>query len=32
MGTGLTQGINDTTIYAEKTFYRNFTDFGKNLC
>ena len=29
MGTGLTQGINDTTIYAEKTFYRNFTDFGK---
>ena len=24
MGTGLTQGINDTTIYAE-----NFTDFGK---
>ena len=29
MGTGLTQGINDTTIYAEKYFYRNFTDFGK---
>ena len=29
MGTGLTQGINDTTIYAEKSFYRNFTDFGK---
>ena len=26
MGTGLTQGINDTTIYAEKNFYRNFTD------
>ena len=25
MGTGL----NDTTIYAEKNFYRNFTDFGK---
>ena len=23
MGTGLTQGINDTTIYAEKNFYRN---------
>ena len=22
MGTGLTQGINDTTIYAEKNFYR----------
>ena len=33
MGTGLTQGINDTTIYAEKNFYRNFTDLlmaGKN--
>ena len=29
MGTGLTQGINDTTIYAEKNFYRDFTDFGK---
>ena len=29
MGTGLTQGINDTTIYAEKNFYRNLTDFGK---
>ena len=29
MGTGLTHGINDTTIYAEKKFYRNFTDFGK---
>ena len=29
MGTGLTQGINDTTIYAERNFYRNFTDFGK---
>ena len=25
----LIQGINDTTIYAEKNFYRNFTDFGK---
>ena len=32
MGTGLTQGINDTTIYAEKNFYRNFTDFGKKIC
>ena len=31
MGTGLTQGINDTTIYAEKNFYRNFTDFGKKI-
>ena len=29
MGTGLTQGINDTTIYVDKNFYRNFTDFGK---
>ena len=29
MGTGHTQGINDTTIFAEKNFYRNFTDFGK---
>ena len=29
MGTGLTQGINDTTLYAEKNFYRNFTDFAK---
>ena len=32
MGTGLTQGINDRTIYAEKNFYRNFTDFGKKNC
>ena len=31
MGAGLTQGINDTTIYAEKNFYRNFTDFGKKI-
>ena len=30
MGKGLTQGINDTMIYAEKNYYRNFTDFGKN--
>ena len=29
MGTGLTQGSNNTTIYAEKNFYKNFTDFGK---
>ena len=29
MDIGLTQGIHDTTIYAEKNFYRNFTDFGK---
>ena len=32
MGTGLTQGIHDTTIYAEKNFYRNFTDLGKKIC
>ena len=31
MGTGLTQGINDTTIYAEKTFYRNFADPDKKI-
>ena len=29
MGTGLTQAIHDTTIYAEKNFYRNFTEPGK---
>ena len=29
MGTALTQGIHDTTLYAEKNFYRNFTDPGK---
>ena len=26
MGDGLTQGINDTTIYVEKNYYRSFTD------
>ena len=26
MGDGLTQGINDTTIYAEKIYFRNFTE------
>ena len=30
MGSSLTQGIHDTTLYAEKNFYRNFTDLGKN--
>ena len=25
MGDGLTQGINDTTLYAEKKYFRNFT-------
>ena len=29
MGTGLTQDIHDTTLYAEKNFYRNLTDSGK---
>ena len=29
MGTGPTQGINDTTIYAEKKFYRNFANPDK---
>ena len=29
MGTDLTQGIYDTTIYAEKNFYRNFKVPGK---
>ena len=29
MGDGLTQGINDTTIYAEKKYWRKFTDPGK---
>ena len=26
MGDGLAQGINDTTIYAEKKYFRNFTE------
>ena len=29
MGDGLTQGIHDTTLYAEKSYWRNFTDPGK---
>ena len=29
MGDGLMQSINDTTIYVEKNYYRNFTDPGK---
>ena len=29
MGEGLMQDINDTTIYAEKKYWRNFTDPGK---
>ena len=28
-GDGLTQGIHDTTLYVEKKYFRNFTDFGK---
>ena len=31
MGKEFVQGINDTTIYAEKNFYRNFTDPGKKI-
>ena len=29
MGDGLTQGVNDTTLYVEKNYSRNFTDPGK---
>ena len=29
MGDGLTQGINDTKLYLEKNYWRNFTDPGK---
>ena len=29
MGNGLTQGINDTKLYVEKNYWRNFTDPGK---
>ena len=29
MGDGLMQGINDTTLYPEKKYWRNFTDPGK---
>ena len=29
MGDGLTQGINDTTLYVEKNYWRDFTDPGK---
>ena len=28
MGDGLTQGINDTTLYVEKNYWRKFTDAG----
>ena len=28
MGDGLTQGINDTTLYAEKKYFRNFTQLN----
>ena len=30
-GDGLTQGINDTTLYVEKNYWRNFTNPGKKL-
>ena len=29
MGEGFVQGIHDTTLYAEKSYWRNFTDPGK---
>ena len=29
MGDGLTQGINDTTLYVKNNYWRNFTDPGK---
>ena len=29
MSDGLTQGINDTTLYVEKNYWRKFTDSGK---
>ena len=29
MGEGFVQGIHDTTLYAEKNYWRNFTDPGK---
>ena len=29
MGDGLRQGIDDTTLYVEKNYWRNFTDPGK---
>ena len=31
MATGLTQINHDATLYAEKNFYRNFTDLGKKI-
>ena len=31
MGEGLTQSINNTTIYVERNYYRNFTDPGKKI-
>ena len=29
IGHGFAQGIHDSTLYAEKNFYRNFTNPGK---
>ena len=29
MGDGMVQGINDTTLYAEKTYSQNFTQTSK---
>ena len=32
IGDGLTQGINDTTIYAEKKYFRDFTEPDVKVC
>ena len=32
MGDDTTKGINDTTLYLEKNYWRNFTDPGKKIC
>ena len=32
MGDGVTQGINNTTLYAEKKYFRNFTEPGIKVC
>ena len=32
IGKDYIQKINDTTIYAEKMYYKNFTDPGKKIC
>ena len=32
MGDGFVQGINDTTLYAEKIYSQNFTVVNKKFC